>query len=83
LVSTTSSVLDTQTPLLIVQRSVALVPATTPVTPLTGEAGVVIAAAPETTVHKPDPTPGALPDITKFPLLQLFWSAPAEETVGN
>ena len=65
----TSSVLDVQTPLLIVHLNVALVPIGTPVTPLVGDVFVVIVAVPPTTVHKPLPVAGEFPANVKLPLL--------------
>ena len=82
LVSTTSSKLGAHTPLLIVQRNVALVPTGTPVTPLLKVPAAVIVAVPDTTVHKPVPTTGLLPPSVKAPLLHCSWSAPAVATVG-
>lgn len=46
----------------MVQRNVVDAPIVKPVTPDVGEAGAVIVAAPETTVHKPVPTAATLPD---------------------
>ena len=43
-----------------VHLTTAVVPATTPVTVVVGEAGVVIVAVPLTRVHRPVPTVGAL-----------------------
>jgi len=71
-VSTTSSVDAAQGAFEIVHLKVALVPTGTPVTPDTGEAGVVIEAVPLTTVHTPVPIVGVLPANVKLPLLQLF-----------
>ena len=68
LVSTTSSV-EEQVPLVIVQRSVALVPAGTPVTPEVAEEGVVMVAVPLTTLQVPVPTLAVLPASVKDPLL--------------
>jgi len=69
--------------LVVVQRSVALVPAGTPVTVELAEDGVVIVAVPLTTVQAPVPVPGALPASVKLPLLQFAWSAPAAAVVGK
>ena len=66
----------------MVQRSVALLPDGTPVTVDVRDDGVVIVAVPETKLHIPVPTVGALPDSVKLPLLQFDWSAPAFEVVG-
>ena len=82
LVNTTSSV-DVQVPLVVVQRSVALVPAGTPVTPEVAEDGVVIVAVPLISVHRPVPVEGVFAASVKLPLLQLAWSAPAAAVVGN
>src|SRR5690606_35715969 len=69
LVSTISEVLSAHTPLSIVQRSVAEVPAGTPVMVVVGEVGLVIVAVPETTLHVPSPTIGVLALMIKVPLL--------------
>ena len=82
MVSTTSSKLSLQTPLLIVQRKVALLPSGTPVTPLLALAGVVIVAVPLVNVHTPVPLAGALPANVKAPLAHCSWSAPAAAVVG-
>jgi hypothetical protein len=68
--------------LLIVQRSVAVDPAGTPVTAVPGEDGVVTEAVPDITVQAPVPTVGVLAVILKVPLLQLNLSTPAFDTVG-
>ena len=83
LVSTTSSVEAVQAPLLIVQRSVTLVPAGTPLTADVAELALSIVAVPLTTDQLPVPTAGVLPDKVKLPLLQLDWSAPALAAVGS
>ncbi len=70
------------TPLEIVQRSVALDPAGTPVTVVVARAVLVIVAVPVTTDQAPVPTVGTLPASVKFALLQLLWSAPAAAVVG-
>ena len=57
---------------LMVHRSVALLPAGTPVTPDVGDEGLVILAVPLTTLHNPVPGAGELPARVKLPLLQLF-----------
>ena len=44
----------------MVQRNVAEVPTTNPVTPDEGDEGVVMVAIPETTVHAPLPILGVL-----------------------
>ena len=82
LVSTTSSVDAGQLPLVIVQRSVALVPAGTPVTPEVAEEAVVIVAVPLTTVQVPVPVVGTLPASVNAPLLHCVWSGPAAAVVG-
>jgi hypothetical protein len=69
--------------LVIVQRSVALVPAATPVTPLTSEVGVVITAAPLNTLHSPVPVPGTLPASVNELVLHCVISTPAADTVGG
>ena len=74
--------LGVHTPLLIVQRKVALVPAVIPVTVLVGEDGVVMLAVPDITVHDPEPTVGVLPAKVKLPLLHWLIAVPATETVG-
>jgi hypothetical protein len=71
-VSTTSSVDAVQLPLLIVQRSVALEPAGTPVTPEVAEDDVVIVAVPLTTLQAPVPVVGVLPASVNEPSLHLF-----------
>ena len=81
LVNTTSSV-DVQVPLVVVQRSVALVPTGMPVTVEVAEDGVVIVAVPLTTLHTPVPTLALLPASVKAPLLQLTRSVPAAATVA-
>ena len=70
-VSTTSSV-EVQAPLVIVQRKVALVPAAIPVTVLVADVGVVIVAVPLTMLHTPIPIVGLLPAKVNELLLQLF-----------
>ncbi len=83
MVNTTSSVDAVQVPLLMLQRSVALLPAGIPVTVDVRDDGVVIVAVPETKLHAPVPIVGALPDNVKVPLLQFDWSLPAFEVVGK
>jgi hypothetical protein len=83
LVSTTSSVEAVQAPLLMVQRSVALVPTGTPLTAEAAELALTIVAVPLTTDQLPVPTEGVLPNKVKLPLLQLDWSAPALAAVGS
>jgi hypothetical protein len=67
-------------PLVIVQRSVALVPAARPVTPLTAEDGVVTETAPLTTLHSPVPGAGTFPASVNELVLHNVWSPPAAET---
>ena len=62
---------EVQVPLVVVQLSVALVPAGTPVTPEVAEDGVVIVAVPLTTLQTPVPTLGALPASVKELILQF------------
>ena len=52
-----------------VHLTVAVVPATSPVTMVVGEPGVVIVAVPLISVHKPVPTDGTLWVIVKFVVL--------------
>ena len=67
-VNITSSVEAVHAPLLIVQRSVAVPPAGTPVTPEVGEDEVVIVAVPLTKLQAPVPVVGVLPASVKEPL---------------
>ena len=66
---------------MIVHFKTALVPTGTPDTADVGDNGLAIVAVPLTTVHKPEPTVGALPAKVKFPELQFVWSGPADATV--
>ena len=68
-----------QTPLVIVQRSVTLLPPVNPVIVLTFEPAVVIVipAKPLTYVHVPVPGAGALPLIVNVLVLHNVWSDPA------
>ena len=68
--------------MVIVQRSVALVPGGTPVTPDVAEEVVVIVAVPLTTVQVPVPVAGTLPASVNAPLLHCVWSGPAAAVVG-
>ena len=52
-----------------VHLTTAVVPATSPVTVVAGEAGVVIVAVPLIRVHKPVPTAGALWVMVKVDVL--------------
>jgi len=81
-VNTTSSV-DVQVPLVVVQRSVALVPTGTPDTVEVADDAFEMVAVPLTTVQVPEPVVGALPASVKVPLLHCAWSAPAAAVVGN
>ena len=69
---TTSSVEGGQVPFDIVQRRVTEVPGTKPVTPDVDSVGVVIVAAPATTVQRPVPTAGELPASVPVVPLQMF-----------
>jgi hypothetical protein len=86
LVSTTSSILGVQTPLLIVHRNITLLPKVRPVTVLLLVVDDVIFApfAAPTIVHAPEPVPttGTLPASVKLPLLHCSWSTPAFDIVG-
>ena len=62
IVMVTSSFVDTQLPLLIVQRNVALAPAVNPVTVVVSLVGAVIVATPDCNVHTPVPIIAVLPD---------------------
>ena len=57
----------------MVHLTVAVVPATTPVTVVVGEDAVVMVAVPATNVQTPVPTDGALWVIVNDPLLHLVW----------
>ena len=76
-----ASALGVQVPLVIVQVKV-FTPVVMPVTPLVGLAGVVTTPVPAVTVQAPVPTVGAL--AAKVAVgLQIVWSIPAAEVVGN
>ena len=62
-----------QSPLVTVHLTVAVVPATNPVTVVVGEEGVVIVALPLISVHTPAPGDGVLCVIVKLPLLHWVW----------
>ena len=81
-VNTTSSVEAVHAPLLIVQRSVALPPAGTPVTPEVLEDEVVIVAVPLTRLQAPVPVVAVLPASVNDPLPHFVWSGPAFAVVG-
>src|SRR5690606_17925487 len=84
LVRIISSKLSAHTPLSIVHRNVADVPAGTPVIVVVGELGFVIVAVPDSTVHVPIPTAGVLAFITNVPLLHCSSEGgPASATVGS
>ncbi len=78
-----SSLAEPQTPLPTVHRSVALVPAGTPVIVVEGDVGFVMAAVPEMSIHKPLPTPGELALMANVLLLHCSISnGPASATGG-
>jgi hypothetical protein len=79
----TSSKDAVQAPLLIVHRKVDEKPTDNPVIPEVAEAGVVITAEPELTVHKPVPIPATLPANVAEVTLHSVWSVPASATVGG
>ena len=81
-VNINSSVEAVHAPLLIVQRSVAVPPEGTPVTPEVEEDEVVIVAVPLTTLQAPVPVVGVLPASVKEPLPHCAWSGPALAAVG-
>ena len=76
-----ASVLVVQVPLLIVHSKV-FTPVVNPVNPLVGDVGVVTVAVPAVTVHAPVPVVGAFAASVAVGL-QIVWSAPALDTVGN
>ena len=65
----TSSVDGEQTPLEMVHRSVAVLPAGKPVTVVVLEFGSVMVAVPLINDHDPVPTVGMLAAMVKFPSL--------------
>ncbi len=69
-VNTTSSE-DVQVPLVMVQRSVALLPAVIPETADVAEVALAIVAVPLTILHVPVPVVGDLPASVNDPLLQF------------
>ena len=66
----------------MVQRSVTLVPATTPVTVVVRDVVLVMVAAPACIVQEPVPVTGLFAAMVKVLVLQSSWSGPAAETVG-
>ena len=70
MVITTSSVAGVHTPFDTVHLKVAVVPAAKPVTVVVALVGVVIVAVPETNVHAPVPTEGAVAAIVNVDVLQ-------------
>jgi hypothetical protein len=77
----TSSVLE-QAPFVIVQRSVAEVPTTSPVTPETGSVSSVMVAVPEKTDHSPVPLVAVLPSrVAVVAQAARVWSVPAAAVV--
>ena len=79
----TSSVDAPQAGLLMDHLKVTLLPAVKPVTVLVGEVGVVIVAAPDTTVHCPVPVLAVLPAKVVLVTLHRFWSDPALAMVAG
>ena len=82
LVSITSSKAVAHEPFETVQRKVALVPTGTPVTDVLKEAGLVIVAVPEKTLHTPVPIAGAVAERVKVPELHWAMSVPAAGADG-
>ena len=82
LVNTMSSKLAVQLPLLIVQRTVALVPGRIPVTVVFASNALVIVAVPDCKLQSPVPTIGVLADIVKMLVLHCSMLTPASATVG-
>ena len=76
-----ASVLGGQVPFVIVHTKV-FTPVVKPVTPDVGELGVVTIAVPAVTVHAPIPVVGALAATVPVSV-QIVWSGPAIEVVGN
>lgn len=66
----TSSLVDTQLPLLIVQRNLTAVPAVNPVIVVAGLDGAVIVAIPACKVHRPAPITAGLPANVAVTVLQ-------------
>lgn len=67
----------------MVQRKVAEVPTTKPVTPEVDNVVVVTVAVPLSTLHTPVPIAGVLPANVVVVVLHKFWSAPAAAVVGG
>ncbi len=65
------------------QRNVVEAPASNPVIPELGDEGVVMVAAPDTTVHTPVPTTGAFPAKVAVDVLHKVWSVPATDIVAG
>ena len=80
---TTSALEEGHTPLEMVQRKVADVPGSNPVTPEVGEEGVVVVAEPATTDQAPVPIPGELPAKVVVVTLHKVCAGPASATVGR
>src|SRR5690606_3778279 len=83
LVRTTSSKVSVQVPLDIRQRSVADVPAGTPVTCVLRSVASTMVAVPLTSSQTPVPTTGSLPFMVNVPSLQFSWSGPASAADGG
>src|SRR5262245_21398586 len=78
-----SSNVEPQVALVMVQRSVALVPAGTPVMVVVADAGVVIEAVPLWSVHTPVPGAAAFAVLVKVATLQFSTlGGPASATGG-
>ena len=82
IVMVTSSLEETQLPLLIVHLNTALVPAVNPVIPVPGLPAVVMVAEPDCNVHKPVPISAVLADNAVVVTLHNVWSDPASAVVG-
>ena len=82
LVKTMSSKVLPQLPLVIVQRTVALVLGAMPVTVVLGTAGLVIVAVPACKLHTLVPTAGVFPAIVKIDVFHCSMSTPASALVG-
>ena len=77
-----SSKLSGQLPLLIVQRTVALLPAAMPVIVVVGLPALVTVAVPLSTLQVPTPTAGVFAAIVNIPLSHWSRSTPASDVVG-